>query len=329
MNTEAIITLGQEVIETEIEGLSGLSTQLNETFARAVEAIVVLKGKVVLSGVGKSGIIGRKIAATMVSLGIPAMFLHPVDGMHGDLGVISADDIAVILSNSGTTKELSDLIPALKRLGIRIIMITGNPETHLAQEADLVLACHVAREACNLGLAPTASTTAQLALGDALAVVVSRLKGFDREDFKVLHPAGELGKQLMCRIDQIMISGERLPFVSPADNLETVLAEMTAKKLGITLVGGHEHIEGIVTDGDLRRALLKHKGAVQNLSAREIMTPAPKTIPGNMLAIDALDIMERHQITSLIVLDEATQAFAGVVHLHDLLGRGNLALKGL
>lgn len=329
MNTEAIIALGQEVIATEIEGLSGLCTQLDNTFARAVEVIATLKGKVILTGVGKSGIIGRKIAATMVSLGVPAMFLHPVDGMHGDLGVISADDIAVVLSNSGTTKELSDLIPALKRLGIRIIMITGNTGAHLAQEADLVLSCHVAREACNLGLAPTASTTAQLAMGDALAVVVSQLKGFDREDFKAFHPAGELGKQLMCRIDQIMISGLRLPFVNPADSLETVLAEMTAKKLGITLVGDQKEIVGIVTDGDLRRALLKHKGAVQSLTAAEIMTPAPKTIAGNLLAIDALDIMERHQITSLIVLDEATQAFAGVVHLHDLLGRGNLALKGI
>ena len=329
MNTEDIIALGKEVIATEIEGLNGLHAQLNGTFARAVEAIAGLTGKVILTGVGKSGIIGRKIAATMVSLGIPAMFLHPVDGMHGDLGVISSDDMVVILSNSGTTKELSDLIPALKRLGIRIIMITGNTEAHLAQEADIVLACHVEREACTLGLAPTSSTTAQLALGDALAVVVSRLKGFDREDFKAFHPAGELGKQLMCRIDQIMISGPRLPFVKPEDNLETVLAEMTAKKLGITLVGDHRRIEGIVTDGDLRRALLKHKGGVQSLSAAEIMTPAPKTIAGSMLAIDALDIMERHQITSLIVLDDATQAFAGVIHLHDLLGRGNLALKGL
>jgi len=329
MNTEAIIALGREVIATEIEGLNGLSPQLDQTFARAVESIATLKGKVILTGVGKSGIIGRKIAATMVSLGVPAMFLHPVDGMHGDLGVISTDDIAVILSNSGTTKELTDLIPALKHLGIRIIMITGNISAHLAQEADLVLACHVEREACNLGLAPTASTTAQLALGDALAVVVSRLKGFDREDFKAFHPAGELGKQLMCRIDQIMISGPRLPFVAPGDSLETVLTEMTAKKLGITLVGDQEKIVGIVTDGDLRRALLKHKAAVQSLSAVEIMTPNPKTIPGNLLAIDALDIMERYQITSLIVIDEASQAFAGVVHLHDLLGRGNLALKGI
>jgi len=329
MNAEAIIALGKEVIETEIEGLRGLNDQLDKTFARAVEAIAALKGKVILSGVGKSGIIGRKIAATMVSLGVPAMFLHPVDGMHGDLGVISGDDIAVILSNSGTTKEITDLIPALKHLGIRIILITGNPHAHLAQEADLVLACHVEKEACNLGLAPTASTTAQLALGDALAVVVSRLKGVDREDFKAFHPAGELGKQLMCRIDQIMISGPRLPFVKPGDNLDTVLEEMTAKKLGITLVGDHERVEGIVTDGDLRRALLKHKGGVQRLSAAEIMTPAPKTIAGNLLAIDALDRMERYQITSLIVIDEATQSFAGVVHLHDLLGRGNLALKGV
>lgn len=329
MTKDAIIALGKEVIATEIDGLTALTTQLDDAFARAVTAIAALKGKVVVSGIGKSGIIARKIASTMASIGTPAMFLHPVDGLHGDLGAITADDIALVLSNSGTTREIGDLIPSLKRLGLKIVALTGGMDSPLAHEADIVLPCRVEREACNLGLAPTASTTAQLALGDALAVVVSRLKGFDRDDFKAFHPAGELGKQLMSRIDQIMITGERLPLVAPDAALDQVLTEMTDKKLGITLVGDRRTIEGIVTDGDLRRALQRYKDGVQSLNARQVMTPNPKTIPGNMLALDALDIMERFQITSLIVLNENTRNFAGVVHLHDLLGRGNLALKGI
>lgn len=329
MTKDAIIALGKEVIATEIEGLNALTEQLDDAFARAVTLIAALKGKVIVTGIGKSGIIARKIASTMASIGTPAMFLHPVDGLHGDLGAITADDIALILSNSGTTREIGDLIPSLKRLGLKIIALTGGMDSPLAHEADIILPCKVEREACNLGLAPTASTTAQLALGDALAVVVSHLKGFDRDDFKAFHPAGELGKQLLSRIDQIMITGERLPLVAPDATLEKVLAEMTDKKLGITLVGDRRTIEGIVTDGDLRRALQKHKDGVQSLNARQVMTPSPKTIMGSMLALDALDIMERFQITSLIVLDENTRDFAGVVHLHDLLGRGNLALKGI
>lgn len=329
MMTEAIIALGKEVLTTEIEGLTELIDQLGDEFAQAVNDIAALKGKVVVSGIGKSGIIARKIASTMVSLGTPAMFLHPVDGLHGDLGAITATDIAIVLSNSGTTKEIGDLTPSLKRLGLKIIAITGGLDSPLAHAADIVLSCRVNREACNLGLAPTTSTTAQLALGDALAVVVSRLKGFGREDFKAFHPAGELGQQLMSRIDQIMITGERLPLVPPEAPLHAVLEEMTAKKLGIALVGDRYAIEGIVTDGDLRRALQKHMPRIQTLNAREVMTPHPKTIPGNLLALDALDMMERYQITSLIVLDEASQSFAGVIHLHDLLGRGNLALKGV
>jgi arabinose-5-phosphate isomerase len=329
MTTEEIIKLGKEVVETEIKGLTEIVSQMDERFAQAVEYIAALKGKVILSGIGKSGIIAKKIASTMVSLGTPAIFMHPVDGLHGDLGAITPGDIAIVISNSGTTNELTNLLPSFRRLDIRIIAITGNPASPLARESDIVLPCSVEREACNLGLAPTASTTAQLALGDALAVVVSSLKGFDRDDFKAFHPGGELGRQLMSRIDQIMITGARVPLVDLDATLEVVLQEMTEKALGFTLVGDKLKVAGIVTDGDLRRALLMHKGSVASLKARNIMSHTPKVIEGDKLALDALDMMERYQITSLIVIDKVTQTFCGVVHLHDLLGRGNLALKGI
>jgi arabinose-5-phosphate isomerase len=328
MNTFEIIELGKEAVRTEIEGLEGLVAQIDEPFVQAVKILADLKGKAILTGIGKSGIIAKKIASTMVSIGTPAIFMHPVDGLHGDLGTIMPQDAALVLSNSGNTKEICDLVPALKSLGIPIIAITGNEKSPLAQDADILLLCAVQREACNLGLAPTASTTAQLALGDALAVVLSHIKGFDRDDFKLLHPAGELGKQLMFRIAQIMITGERIPLVNPETPLGEVVAEMTEKSLGFTLVGSPSHIEGIVTDGDLRRVLMKYGDQTQGLAARDIMSANPKTISGDMLALDALDVMECSQITSLIVTD-AQGSYVGVVHLHDLLGRGKLGLRGV
>jgi len=328
MNTVEIIELGKETVRTEIEGLEGLVSQISEPFAQAVTILSDLKGKAILTGIGKSGIIAKKIASTMVSIGTPAVFMHPVDGLHGDLGTIMPQDAAIVLSNSGNTREICNLLPALKSLGVPIIAITGNDKSPLAHDADIILKCTVQREACNLGLAPTTSTTAQLALGDALAVVLSHLKGFDRDDFKLLHPAGELGKQLMFRISQIMLTGERIPLVSSETPLDEVVVEMTGKSLGFTLVGSATQIEGIVTDGDLRRVLLKYGDKTQGLLARDIMSPNPRTISGDMLALDALDVMERSQITSLIVTD-AQGSYVGVVHLHDLLGRGKLGLRGV
>ncbi len=328
MNTVEIIELGKETVRTEIEGLEGLVSQISEPFAQAVTILSDLKGKAILTGIGKSGIIAKKIASTMVSIGTPAVFMHPVDGLHGDLGTIMPQDAAIVLSNSGNTREICNLLPALKSLGVPIIAITGNDKSPLAHDADIILKCTVQREACNLGLAPTTSTTAQLALGDALAVVLSHIKGFDRDDFKLLHPAGELGKQLMFRISQIMLTGERIPLVSSETPLGEVVVEMTGKSLGFTLVGSATQIEGIVTDGDLRRVLLKYGDKTQGLLARDIMSANPRTISGDMLALDALDVMERSQITSLIVTD-AQGSYVGVVHLHDLLGRGKLGLRGV
>ncbi len=326
MNTNEIIELGKEAVRTEIEGLEGIIGQMGESFARAVTTIADLKGKVILTGVGKSGIIARKIAATMVSIGTPAVFMHPVDGLHGDLGTIMPADAAVVLSNSGTTREILNLLPPLKSLSIPIIAITGNPDSPLAGQSDICLSCSVEREACNLNLAPTASTTAQLALGDALAVVLSHVKGFDRAAFKMIHPAGELGKQLMFKIIQIMITGDRVPLVEPSRPLPEVVVEMTDKALGFTLVGSIPKVEGIVTDGDLRRVILKWGDNTKGLTARDIMSKNPKRISSDKLALDALEMMEKHQITSLIVSGDKEELI-GVVHLHDLLGRGKLGLR--
>ena len=299
MTTNEIIHLGREVIRNEIEGLEEILNQVDGSFARAVECIAALTGRVVLTGVGKSGIIARKIAATMVS---------------------------IILSNSGSTHEICELLPSLQSLGIPIIAITGNPDSPLGRQAHILLRCTVTKEACALGLAPTTSTTAQLALGDALAVVLSELKGFDRDDFRVFHPAGALGKQLMIRISQIMLTGEEVPFVPAHVPLETALCEMTAKSLGFTLVGSENDIQGIITDGDLRRILIRQGQEIRDLTAGDVMTCNPKSIREDMLALDALDIMEKLQITSLCVTNDG-QRFRGVVHLHDLLGRGRLGLK--
>lgn len=326
MNASRIIELGRETVRIEIEGLEEISSQIGDSFAQAVLTIAGLKGKVVLTGVGKSGIIARKVASTMMSIGTPAVFMHPVDGLHGDLGSIMADDAVIVFSNSGKTKEILDLVPSLKALKVPVISITSDGDSPLAWASDILLTCRVSREACNLNLAPTASTTAQLALGDAIAVVVSQIKGFDREAFLVLHPAGELGKQLLVPISEMMITGDRIPMVAPEAPLADVVVEMTNKKLGFTLVGTDLGVEGMITDGDLRRVLLKHGDRLSGLCAVDIMSPRPKTIGTDKLAIDALDMMEKHLITSLAVIDESG-TLKGVIHLHDLLGRGRLGLR--
>ncbi len=328
MTGQEIIDAGKSIIRTEINGLEGLLEQIDGSFVKAVELIVELKGRVMITGVGKPGIIARKIASTMVSTGTPAFFMHAVDGLHGDLGTITPIDMALIVSNSGKTTELLDLLPSLKGLHIPIVTITGDTNSLIARASDIILSCRVEEEACNLGLAPTTSTTAQLALGDAIAVVVSKIKGFDSEAFKMMHPAGELGRQLMSKIRQVMISKERAPFVSKDTPMQEILEEMTEKSLGMTLVGTYENIEGIITDGDLRRAMRKHKDKLISVKARDIMSPAPKTIAEDKLAIDALDVMERHLITTLVVVDKSSH-FIGVLHLHDLLGRGKIALKNI
>ncbi len=321
-----ILALGRNVIETERQGLEALAASLNQSFVEAVNVLTELPGKVVLTGVGKSGLIAKKIAATMASLGTPAMFMHPVDGLHGDLGVILPGDAVIIISNSGNTKEIVDLLEALKGRDLRLIAITGGMDSLLARGCAITLPCVIAREACHLGLAPTTSTTCQLALGDALAVTLATVKGFDRASFRDYHPAGSLGQQLLQCVGEVMLTGERLPWVNRDASLATVLEEMTAKRLGLTLVGTSPAVAGLITDGDLRRALLKHGQAISTVQAAEIMTVKPAIISSSLQAFEALELMESRQITALLVGDDHDH-LEGVVHLHDLLGRGRLGFK--
>ena len=326
MTTADAIRLGRDVIRTEIEGLQGLYDNLDDNFGAAVAAIAAIRGKVVISGVGKSGIIAKKIAATMASIGTPAMFMHPVDALHGDLGVIMDDDIMIVLSNSGNTKEICDLLEVLAKGAVKIIAITGQVDSCLGRKADITLNCAVEREACPMGLAPTTSTTAQLALGDALAVALAVVKGFDDKAFREYHPAGALGQQLMHPISEMLITGKDIPVVGPAAGLAEILKEMSSKSLGFTLVGALPQVSGIITDGDLRRLMQRDLDNLAAKTAKDILTANPSMISADSRAIDALDLMEHKQITSLLV-GSSFDAVEGVIHLHDLLGRGRLGLK--
>ena len=321
-----ILAIGRNVIETEQQGLTALAASLDQRFVEAVNLLTSISGKVVLTGVGKSGLIAKKIAATMASIGTPAMFMHPVDGLHGDMGVILPGDAVILLSNSGNTKEIVDLLEALQNRDVKLVAITGGVDSPLAKGCDVTLPCAIEREACHLGLAPTTSTTCQLALGDALAVALSVVKGFDRASFRDYHPAGSLGKQLMQRVGEVMIKGERLPWVAADAGLGEVLEVMSSKRLGLTLVGSAPSVAGLITDGDLRRAMLKLRENVTNVKAGEIMTVKPAMVASSCQAYEALEMMEKRQITALLV-GGSHDDLEGVVHLHDLLGRGRLFFK--
>ena len=292
-----------------------------EPFSRAVELILRCgesNGRVVVTGMGKSGIIAQKIAATLSSTGSPALFLHPAEAVHGDLGVLMPGDVVVALSSSGETEEILRLLAMLKRKGDALVSFTCNLNSTLAQASDVALDCSVAREACGLNLAPTASTTAMLALGDALAIAVSLRKGFRVEDFAELHPGGKLGKRL-ARVRDLMHSGDQVPVVSPTTSMTDVIYEMSSKKLGITTVQEQGLLRGVISDGDLRRLLEREGGAALSRSAGEAMNPLPRTIAPEEFAATALAILEERKITSLIVVD-AHQTVQGVLHLHDLWG---------
>jgi arabinose-5-phosphate isomerase len=290
-------------------------------FARAVEMILRCgqsNGRVVVTGMGKSGIIAQKIAATLSSTGSPALFLHPAEAVHGDVGVLMPGDVVVALSASGETEEILRLLATLKRKGDALVSFCCNPQSTLAQASDVALDCSVAREACGLNLAPTASTTAMLALGDALAVAVSLRKGFRAEDFAELHPGGKLGKRL-AKVRELMHAGEEIPTVTPSTPMADVIFEMSSKKLGITTVQQDGRLCGVISDGDLRRLLEREGGAALSKTAGEAMNPHPRTIAGGELAAKALAILEERKITSLVVVD-ANQNVEGIVHLHDLWG---------
>jgi len=314
----ADLTLARRVLETEAAAILALLERLDGKFSCAVQLLRNCKGRVIFTGIGKSGIIGQKIAATMTSTGTPSVFLHAADAIHGDMGIIQPDDVVVALSYSGQTDELLRLLEAIKRLGAKLIAITGDPKSSLAQAADVALDCSVAQEACPMNLVPTASTTAALALGDALAMTLLVEKGFREDDFASLHPGGRLGKRLL-RAEALMHAGAQCPIVRIDTRMRDVIYEMSSKKLGMTcVVDADERLVGIITDGDLRRHM-ERADDILSLKALDVMTKNPISVPGSMLAVEALNIMEQRKITSLVVADGVEpHRVAGVLHLHDL-----------
>ncbi len=321
MNSDQIIANGKEVIRIEAEAVADLQYSINEDFVKAVETIYASQGRVVLTGMGKSGLIARKIVATFNSTGTAAIYLHPTDALHGDLGMVRSEDVVILISKSGETEEISNLLPMLKRMNVKLIAMCGNKNSKLAKECDVILNIGVKEEACPYDLAPTASTTATLALGDALSVALLQKRNFTEEDFAFLHPGGSLGKRLSLKIREIMITGERIPKVSKDSSIKDVIFEITSKRLGTTCVVDNQNkLVGIITDGDLRR-LLERTLDIKDLSAKDIMTNKPKVLKADYLASFALQQMENYKITSLVIIDNENHP-EGIVHLHDLINLG-------
>lgn len=311
---------GKTVLRIEREGLEQLDQYINEDFARACALIYACQGKVVVMGMGKSGHIGKKMAATFASTGTPAFFVHPAEASHGDLGMVSKNDVVIAISNSGESNEILALIPVLKRQHIALICMTGRPDSAMARVADIHLCVHVPQEACPLGLAPTTSTTATLVMGDALAVSLLEARGFTAEDFALSHPGGALGRKLLLHVADIMHSGDELPHVTRDASLRDALLEITRKNLGLTvIVDGLMKIEGIFTDGDLRR-IFDMGIDFQRATIGEVMTPGGIRVRPNMLAVEALNLMQTKNITSILVADD--DRLLGVVHMHDMLRAG-------
>jgi arabinose-5-phosphate isomerase len=315
----------KKVLKIESEAIAALIDRIDGRFEKAVTMILNCEGRVVVTGMGKSGLVGKKIAATLASTGTPALFLHPAEGIHGDLGMVMRGDTVIALSNSGETDELSKMLPSLKRLGIGIVALTGNPESTLAKNSDVVIDISVKEEACPLGLAPTASTTAMLAMGDAMAVVLLDQRGFREEDFACFHPGGALGKKLLLRVRDLMHVKNAVPLVSEGTLIKDAIYEISSKKMGVTaVVNASGKLVGIISDGDLRRWMERTEKSGENLlakAAKDIMTKNPKVANKDSLAAEAVAIMEKNSITCLIVPD-ATGAPEGVIHLHDLLKAG-------
>lgn len=315
----------KRVLKIEAEAVAALVNRIDEKFEKAVGMLLKCKGRVVVTGMGKSGLIGKKIAATLASTGTPALFLHPAEGIHGDLGMVTRGDTVIALSNSGETEEVALMLPSLKRLGIKIIALTGNPDSTLAKNSDVVINVGVKEEACPLGLAPTASTTATLAMGDALAVVLLDQRGFKEEDFACFHPGGALGKKLLLRVRDLMHTGEAVPIVSEKTLIKDAIYEISSKKMGITAVlNASGKLVGVISDGDLRRWMEKTEKSGENLlskKAADIMTRNPKVANKDSLAAEAVALMEKNSITCLIVSGHDARP-EGVIHLHDLLKAG-------
>lgn len=321
IHTERFCQLGLAVIETEARAVTDLAARIDERFARACHHLLTCEGRIVVTGMGKSGHIGGKIAATLASTGSPAFFVHPGEANHGDLGMITAKDVVLAISNSGETAEILTLLPIIKRRGIPLISMTGNPLSTLAKAANVNLDVSVAAEACPLGLAPTSSTTVTLVMGDALAIALLESRGFTAEDFALSHPGGTLGRKLLLHIDDIMRTGDAIPAVHENSRLSHALFEMTQKGMGMTAVlNDQQQLCGIFTDGDLRRTL-DHEIDIHNTVIGEVMTKSCKTIAPGTLAAEALHLMETHKITSLLVTNEH-HIPVGALHFHDLLRAG-------
>lgn len=316
-----ILERAKEILQTEKLGLEEVSKNLDSSFVQALELILNIKGRVVVTGVGKSGIIGRKISATLSSTGTPSFFLHPVEALHGDLGMVTSEDILLAISYSGNTLEVCELASILKKRNIKIISLTGNLEGRLAKLSDIVINTKIPKEACPFDLAPTTSTTATLALGDALAICLFELKGLGSEDFRRNHPGGSLGERLKVKVKEIMLTDEKIPVVPEGTFLEDAIVEIDRKKLGcVLIINPLGTLTGIITDGDLRRIFLKYK-TYSNLKVEEVMTKNPKVIEENRLASEALEMMEKYLITVLPVINY-DQKLVGILHLHDILGKG-------
>jgi arabinose-5-phosphate isomerase len=309
---------GRRVLEIEARAVRELADRLDANFVRAAQIVLGCKGRVVVSGIGKSGHIARKIASTLASTGTPACFVHPAEASHGDLGMVTRDDVMIALSNSGESGELLVIVPLIKRLGGKLIAMTGNPNSTLARQADVHLDAKVAEEACSLGLAPTASTTAALALGDALAVTLLEARGFGKEDFARSHPGGSLGRRLLTHVHDVMRTGQAIPSVPQSASFSEAIVEVSRKGMGMTaVIGDSGQVIGIFTDGDLRRALEKG-GDLRTMSVGKLMTPNPRFVRPDQLAAEAADLMEQHKISQLLVVDE-NQHLVGALNTHDLM----------
>jgi arabinose-5-phosphate isomerase len=318
LDANQALEAGKRVLKIEAHAVEELANRLDVNFVRAAELLLACKGRVVVSGIGKSGHIARKIASTLASTGTPAFFVHPAEAGHGDLGMVTRDDVMLGLSNSGESAELLMIVPLVKRMGGRLIAITGNPNSTLARQADVHLDAKVDLEACSLGLAPTASTTAALALGDALAVTLLEARGFDKEDFARSHPGGTLGRRLLTHVRDVMRTGDRIPSVMETASFGEAILEVSKKGMGMTAVTRDgKRVVGIFTDGDLRRALEKGRD-LRSMGLVELMTPNPRSVRPEQLAAEAADVMEKHKISQLLVLD-LEQNLLGALNTHDLM----------
>jgi arabinose-5-phosphate isomerase len=317
-----IIRQAKNILKIESDAVKSLIGRINENFINAIDIMYACDGKIVVTGMGKSGIIGKKIAATLASTGTPAFYLNPAEGSHGDVGVVSKEDVVLAISNSGETDEIIRLLPTLKRLDIKIIALTGNSQSTLVKASDVFLDVSVKEEACPMGLAPTASTTAALAMGDALAITLLSKKGFTEEDFAFFHPGGNLGRKLLLTVEDLMHTGNAIPSVHTDALMKDAIIEISSKRLGITAVTDNSgKLLGVITDGDLRRGLEKWDEKLFSLKAGDVMTHRPKTITTGTLAAKAVSVMEKYSITVLMVTDEDNN-IKGVIHLHDLLKAG-------